>query len=172
MQWLEKVWHDHFASKRKIGSGKRRASEWFELNDADVHLFKQHREWNNPAFNSPSQLSLFEEEWEQKPKPHIGNLSHVLRQPMPPLPTPKSLDALDSVQSGSKADAVERVTVYFDRKIAAHPNRAAKLTQARNWQIAEIESQMHQWRARGYTEAQALAKWEEFACKSADAKLK
>ena len=41
-KWLENYWHNRFASKRRPGSGIRRASEWFDLNNDEVKEFKSH----------------------------------------------------------------------------------------------------------------------------------
>ena len=38
-KWLEKHWHDRFATKRRWGSGIKRPSEWFNLSEADVAEF-------------------------------------------------------------------------------------------------------------------------------------
>ena len=39
-KWLESYWHSRFENKRRLGSGYRRKSEWFDLSPTDVHAFK------------------------------------------------------------------------------------------------------------------------------------
>ena len=127
-RWLEAFWHSHFASKRKIGSGKRRASEWFDLTETDIQLFKQHHEWNNPALGSRSQPSLFSGGLEQKPEHPSAEPKKTAHQATTDQPTPRASAASSTpaLSSRAKAQAVGRVAAYFDQKIAAHPNRAAK----------------------------------------------
>ena len=70
------------------------------------------------------------------------------------------------------ADAIGRVNAHFDKSIAAHPDRAAKLVKSRNWELSQIETEIRFWCGHGYNEPQTLAKWEERARKSADAKTR
>lgn len=41
-RWLEGKWHSTFASQRRVGSGYKQRSEWFDLTDSQVAEFMKH----------------------------------------------------------------------------------------------------------------------------------
>ncbi len=146
-RWLEQIWHKRFAAKRNNG-------EWFNLSVDDIAEFKKHKETNNPDLDCKSQLLISLEPQSSNAQVSHGNL--------PSEPTMVKFD---------RKAAIQRVSSYFDTLKNQHPDKAAKLAGPYKFQIAQMEAEIARMIANGKSESEALEKWIERACRSADAKV-
>ena len=73
---------------------------------------------------------------------------------------------------GSKDDAMRRVTEYFDRLIAEHPDRAKKLRGAREYQLSQVDVEIQRYQTLGQDEAMAIQSGVDGARRSTEAKIR
>lgn len=142
--WLEKYWHNRFAAKRRWGSGVKRASEWFNLSEAEVAEFSQ-RDVMNPEDGELFRYLKSQEEAEEQ---------QLLNQ--------RSL----------REAAILRVLAYVDRLTQQYPMRAMEMAKSCEYQINQLENKVSRMMEKDSSEEQAIQIWEKDALRAADAKIR
>lgn len=77
----------------------------------------------------------------------------------------------EQTQGSLREASIIRVVKYFNDLIRQHPQRAVKLVNACNFQINQLNAEILRMQSRSILEEEAINRWEQRACRSADKKV-
>lgn len=95
---------------------------------------------------------------------HQQGIAPNIHSTTPISPTPASNGAI-------RQEAIRRVIFHYNGLISRHPQHTNKLSKSRDWQVSQCDEQIDFWIRRGFPYTEAVRKWEEGACRAANAKI-